>query len=42
MTSQKADWAKAHVVSDFISFSAINGGAIHENGIAPFFRTEIF
>jgi len=31
MASQKADWAKAHVISDFISFSAINGGAIFEN-----------
>jgi len=30
MTSQKAYRAKAQVISDFISFSAINGGAIHE------------
>ncbi len=31
MTSQKADWAKAQVLSDFISFSTINDIAIHEN-----------
>ncbi len=42
MTSQNANWVKAQVISVFISFSAINGGAIHENGIAPLFRTEIF
>jgi len=30
MASQKADWAKAHVISDFSSFSAIKGGAIHK------------
>jgi len=31
MTTQKAEWAKAQLISDFISFSAINGGAIHKN-----------
>jgi len=30
MTSQKTVWAKAQMIADFMSLSAINGGAIHK------------